>query len=143
MNIILFGFKGSGKTTFGKNLAEEIGIPFIDLDQVIEKMYSITPSEIYQKRGMQEFRRIEKEALLFISSTKLSVISLGGGTVLDSENVKILLAMGQLIYLKTRFETIQRRIKSIPAFIDTTLEKVYYERIPIYESIPSIWIEND
>jgi shikimate kinase len=143
MNRILFGFKGSGKTTFGKKLAEQLKKPFIDLDELIEKRYHLGIRELYKKVGEIEFRRIERETLLEIKSVTGSVIALGGGTVLDGENVKLLQTMGEMIYLKASFETIQKRIQDQPAFVLQTLKQIYEERLPIYESIPAVCIEND
>lgn len=143
MNIILFGFKGSGKTTLGKTLAEKLRRPFIDLDELIEKRCHLPVRELYKQVGESEFRLIENKTLQEIANTTQSVIALGGGTVLDSKNVKLLQAMGELIYLKVSFDTIQKRIEGNPAFVLKNLKQTYDERLPIYESIPAAWIDND
>lgn len=150
MNIILFGFKGCGKTHFGKKLAELIHRPFIDLDNVLEAVYfeennlRLKTGEIYQLLGEQRFRQLEKRALLCIYGIELSVIALGGGTVLDRDNVDLLLKMGQLVYLKTSFQSLQKRLpQTFPLLEGTSLQSLYHSRIPFYASVPSRIIDTD
>lgn len=143
MNYILFGFKGSGKSTFGKKLAKELDRRFIDLDALIEQAYQKSIREIYHEVGEDSFRKIEKEQLQKLVDQTHCVIALGGGTVLDPENVKLLQTMGELIYLKASFETIQKRIQQTPLFVVDSLKQVYEARLPVYESISAICIEND
>ncbi len=138
--IILFGFKNSGKTTFGKKLAKILNRPFIDLDEVIEKKYCRTIRALYQEIGETAFRAIEKQAILEISNKPDGILALGGGAVIDPENVQILQKMGTLVYLKASFETIERRTNG---YAVGPLKEVYEKRLPIYESIPAVWIEND
>lgn len=140
MNIILFGFKGAGKTTFGKRLAEKLNLPFIDLDDFIEKGMHKTIREIYQEVGEFGFRKIEKEHLQKLVGLPPHVIALGGGTVLDPENVKLLQTMGELIYLRASFETIQKRVQQTPLFVVDSLKQAFEARLPIYESIKAVCI---
>src|SRR5437660_1477503 len=99
MNHILFGFKGVGKTFLGKKMSEELQCPFYDLDELIAQRCGMSPREICQKWGEKKFRFIEKEALIELSSVTGSVIALGGGTVLDPDNVANLRKMGMFYYL--------------------------------------------
>ena len=134
--MILFGFKGCGKSHFGKLLAAKLHLPFIDTDELLGG----SPSHLYRTLGETRFRMLEKEALLTLQSG--CVIALGGGTVLDPSNVELLLKIGKLIYLEASFETIARRIKITPAFAEgTSLHTLYQARKPIYESIPAVRIQ--
>lgn len=144
MNIILFGFKSAGKTYWGKILACQLAIPFVDLDDLIAAHYHKPVREIYRDLGESGFRKIEKEILQNLTITN-SVIALGGGTVLDPENVKLLQTMGEMFYLKVGFETIQSRIEGTPAFVnaENSLKLIYDARIPIYEAIAAQWINNE
>ncbi len=136
--MILFGFKGCGKSHFGKLLAAKLHLPFIDTDELLGG----SPSHLYRTLGETRFRMLEKEALLTLQSG--CVIALGGGTVLDPSNVELLLKIGKLIYLEASFETIARRIKITPAFAEgTSLHTLYQARKPIYESILAHRIDTD
>jgi shikimate kinase len=150
MNIILFGFKGSGKTHFGKLLAQKLHRPFIDTDSILEELYAKESKErlriweIYQAVGETGFRTLETEAIATLYEIKGAVISLGGGAVLDKENVEMLLKIGQLVYLEASFDTIQKRIQKTPPFTgDIPLQTLYRERKPVYESVPSRKIDTD
>ncbi|MES2122660.1 MAG: shikimate kinase [Chlamydiota bacterium] len=155
MNIILFGFKSCGKTTIGKLLAERLGRPFIDNDQVIEKQYEekhgrrLSFRQICQEEGEEVFYSVlEKEALLSLAGASDAIISVGGSAVLEEGKLKILQQLGTLIYLKIDKELLKERILSapLPAFFDAqdpegSFEKMYQERVLRYEQIPCIAID--
>ena len=137
MNAILFGFKGSGKTHFGQLLSQKLGKKWIDTDQEIEKrMGTGTIRQIYASLGEEKFRAIEKEVIQSLIGVTDTVISLGGGVVLDLENREILKKIGQLIYLEASFELLQKRIDPGYAPIDQ-VRKMYHDRYPIYQTIPA------
>ncbi|MBM3183681.1 MAG: hypothetical protein FJZ64_00015 [Chlamydiae bacterium] len=153
MNLILFGFKGCGKTHFGKLFAKKMHRKFIDTDDLIVECYTqknLTVREIYKKLGEEGFRALEKKALFSLKNVKDSIISLGGGAVLDPENVEFLQKLGCLIYLKTSKETLEKRLfkDEPPAFLNEkdpkgAFFKMVQERRPIYESIPATTIDCD
>ena len=79
--IVLLGYMGSGKTTVGKELAKTLSVPFVDLDQQIEKSENKKVSQIFEEHGAIYFRKKEKLVLEeVLSSDKNMVLSLGGGT---------------------------------------------------------------
>jgi shikimate kinase len=141
MNLILFGFKGCGKTLFGKKLAHILKRPFIDLDE----LYDEPPSALYLKLGEKAFRNLETQILFSLKPNDPSVIALGGGTVLQSKNVLFLQTLGTLIYLERSFESVARDLKKLPAFAKDLahLRAIYNQRKPIYESIPAFCINLD
>jgi shikimate kinase len=156
MNIILFGFKGSGKTHFGKRLSFALHRPFIDTDNLIIERYleqsgqQLSVREIHQVLGEKTFRALESAAIHSLTSITDSVIALGGGTVLNSDHVDFLRKIGQMVYLEAGFDTIQKRIfdQGIPAFVNAddpvgSLRKIYQERKSIYESIGARRINTD
>lgn len=157
MNIILFGFQGVGKSHFGRLLAHKLHRPFIDTDNILSELYAeqtnkwLSAHDIYQTEGEAKFRALETQALRTLLSIKNSIIAVGGGAVLDPQNVELLLKIGQLIYLEASFETLKRRAenKSKPAaFIDqedpvVSLHRTIQKRTPMYESIPSRRIQVD
>jgi shikimate kinase len=110
MNIILIGFRGTGKTTLGKILAERLNRTFIDTDAlVIEKAGQSIP-EIFSQWGEKEFREREKEIIQNIQ-TKHAVIACGGGAVMEVDNVSSLKRNGFIIFLTASSSTIYDRIK--------------------------------
>lgn len=133
-NIILFGCKGSGKSTIGKLLAEKLQKKFIDTDLLFYKPVK----EIYQECGEEEFRCIESNIIFSLMQVSSSVIAVGGGAVIDSKNVKVLKNLGKMIYLKVELETILNRNVS---HVGMPLEKLYEERMAIYESIDACVID--
>jgi shikimate kinase len=114
--IYLIGFMGSGKSTVGHALAEELGWHFHDLDTEIERAEGATISEIFEQRGETEFRRIETEALArcikSVQKGRPHVISLGGGALLNNDNFHLASNNGVTIWLDCPFETIERRVSA-------------------------------
>ena len=132
MNLILFGFKGCGKTHFGKQLAEKMKRPFFDTDEIISARFSLPCRDLYRKIGEEAFRLLEREAIRSLIHVQNAIIAVGGGAVLDPENVKILRRMGRLVYLEVNLETVKKRVVD---FAVGPLDEVYRQRKPIYESI--------
>ncbi|HSX10925.1 MAG TPA: shikimate kinase [Chlamydiales bacterium] len=156
MNIILFGFKGAGKTHFGRLLALKIHRPFIDTDDLILELYAKEAGQrkkakqIYAELGKVAFRDLEKRAVQTLKGVENSVIAVGGGTVVDPENVAVLQKVGALVYLKAGSETIKKRIfkEELPAFFDKndpegSFLAMVHEREPIYRSIAARVVDVD
>src|SRR5690606_15787902 len=127
MNFILFGFKGAGKTHFGKLLSYQMHRPFIDTDDLIVELYAKQTGthrnirQIYKELKDAEFRKLEKQALHLLTNIENSIIAVGGGLVLDPENVERLQKIGSLIYLKAPIQKLKERIfkDELPAFLAT------------------------
>lgn len=150
MNLILFGFKGSGKTHFGKLLALEMNRPFIDTDDLIVKLHGKSCRQLYQELGEEKFRQIETTAITSLHHIENSIIALGGGAVLKKENVEFLQTIGALIYLKASLQKIRPRILKgeIPVIFkgedpEDALHAMFHEREPVYLSIPAQAIDTD
>ncbi|WP_456395193.1 shikimate kinase [Desulfurobacterium sp.] len=113
MKITLIGFMGAGKTTIGKELAEKLNVPFIDIDKEIEKNLSLPIPEIFEKLGETFFRKTEIETFKAITTRFNNVIvSSGGGMPAFDKNMEILKENSVTIYLKADFETLWSRIKN-------------------------------
>lgn len=110
-NIVLIGFMGSGKTTVGKKLAEELEIEWLDIDTEIEKREGKPISEIFAEKGELYFREIETGYIRSLLSVQKTVISTGGGIVLKEENVALLKEIGMVIFLHADFSQIIERLK--------------------------------
>ena len=109
--IYLTGFMGSGKSTIGPILANTLGWDFFDLDKLIENKAGQKIREIFEQEGESHFRKIETETLREISESKNVIISLGGGTIANKENLEILKKTGKIIYLKVSLDTVYHRLK--------------------------------
>lgn len=110
--IYLTGFMASGKSTIGPILANTLGYASVDLDHVIETHSGKTISEIFRTDGEEKFRLLEGEALREVSSCSQYVISLGGGTIFQQNNIDIILATGILVYLKASSGQLVRRLRN-------------------------------
>ena len=113
MQIVLSGYMGSGKTAVGRALAEELQLPFLDLDEEIEVDEGRDIPEIFKSLGEIYFRRKETEVLQsLLDSEKDFVLSLGGGTPCYGKNLQLIKQAEKttLIYLKTSLEELKRRL---------------------------------
>lgn len=109
--IFLTGFMASGKSTIGPILANTIGWEFLDLDKVIETKTNKKIVEIFKESGEEYFRKIESETLKELTKLSRFVISLGGGTIENENNLDEMKKSGILIYLETSPEAAYRRLK--------------------------------
>ncbi len=154
MNLILFGFKSCGKTTFGKMLAVRMNRTFLDTDTMLEQLYLEHTSDempfrqIYKKIGEEKFRALESEVVSQLKNCQNSIIALGGGLILNPKNAALLAKLGQLVYLKVSKETLKRRIldNQLPSFLDSadpekSFENYYNGRRSTYEAIPALSID--
>jgi shikimate kinase len=138
--IYLVGFMGSGKSTVGRALAEEIGWRFVDLDEEIERRESLSIPEIFDQRGEPEFRALEsgmlREFVRAIACGRPHVLSLGGGAFLSEENFTLVSNNGVSVWLDCPLETIERRIAGCanrPLARDPgRLRELYHQRRPGY-----------
>ncbi len=98
---MLVGMMGSGKTTLGRALAEQLRRPFVDSDEQVAARTGRTVREIFEHEGEPAFRRLEAEALAeAVSSSQPSVIAAAGGVVLDAENRRRLREAGTVVWLR-------------------------------------------
>ncbi|MFN3484252.1 MAG: shikimate kinase [Planctomycetota bacterium] len=112
MNVVLIGFRGSGKTTVGKALAARLGREFIDCDEYIERKTQLSIREIFERWGESHFRNLESEAIAELAKLDGKVIATGGGAVLRYKNIQILKRNGKIFHLEVSPETAFRRIEA-------------------------------
>lgn len=112
MNIYICGYMGVGKTTIGKDLSKRLEMEFVDLDEEIEKEVGLKVWEIFETKGEDYFREQESKILKRVIKEKnKNIISLGGGTVCEINNLNSILAKGILVYLKADEEFLAERLK--------------------------------
>jgi shikimate kinase len=116
--IFLVGFMGSGKSTVGRALADELGWGFADLDEDIEKREGMLINQIFDTRGEAEFRQAEtaalRERVRTVGCGRPSVIALGGGAFLSEENFEMVNCNGVSVWLDCPFSTVERRLAGHP-----------------------------
>ncbi len=110
MNIVLIGFRGTGKSTVGRLLADRLERDFIDSDKHIEGSTGKTIKCIFEEDGEEGFRKIEAGTIAELSKEDNKIISAGGGVVLKEENVRNLKNNGFLVLLEATPEIIHNRI---------------------------------
>lgn len=110
-NIVLTGFMGTGKTFTGRALARRLGTKFIDTDALIEKEAGIPISEIFEKFGETRFRELEREVVKRVSEENGIVIAVGGGAIVNPDNLAALKRNGLIINLTASPEVILARVE--------------------------------
>ena len=108
--IVLIGYMGSGKTTVGKALGKEIGLPFYDLDWYIESRMRKKVSQIFAERGEEGFRVIERNMLHEVAEFENVVISCGGGTPCFFDNMDYLNSQAKVVYLRCEPEVLRMHL---------------------------------
>lgn len=136
---------GSGKTTIGKALAKELGMPFYDLDWYIESRMRKTVKELFDNVGEEGFRQIERNMLHEVAEFENVIISCGGGTPCFFDNMDYINRQGDTVYLKASPEVLYGHLKmgkavrplllnktpeEVRLFIEQQLEqrRTYYEK---------------
>jgi shikimate kinase len=110
LNIYLIGMMGSGKSTIGPLLAQQLGYGFLDTDTTIEKLVGQTVTEIFQTVGEPEFRQIETQVLAEISAHIRLVVATGGGIITTRENWNHL-HQGLVIWLDPDVDLLVERLQ--------------------------------
>ncbi len=110
-NIIITGFMGTGKSVVAKELARKLKMEYVDMDQVIEKQQGLTIPDIFTKYGEKYFREQENKLVKELSKKENMVISTGGGTLISSDNTRILSQKGKMICLYADSQAIYNRVK--------------------------------
>lgn len=111
-SIILIGFFGTGKSTIGRRLAQELNWEFVDTDRAIEELTGLSVAEIFRVHGETRFHSEEALLVKRLSEKRDCVIATGGGTVLNPDNWELLARRGWMISLYAPVETILERVKA-------------------------------
>ena len=112
--IILLGYMGSGKSTIAKSLATKVGLPYLDLDEIIEKRENTTLKNLFSNKGELYFRKLEHEVLSELMNNQNSfILSLGGGTPCYANNHEVIKGENrESIYLSASIDTLYSRLQN-------------------------------
>lgn len=108
--IILTGFMGTGKTAVGQSLARMIGYNFIDSDREIESRQGRSVQKIFEEEGESYFRKLEKDTIARLSQNPNTILSVGGGAILDSDTFDLLDLAGKMVHLTATVDEITNRL---------------------------------
>jgi shikimate kinase len=157
-HLVLIGYRGSGKTSVGKNLAKILGLDYLDTDIAIQEKAGRSVKEIFADHGEAAFRDMETEILEELVShrgtAQPTVIATGGGMVMREHNRRLLKQLGTVIWLQVSAKTALDRIlgdsftgEQRPALTDQNLADevrvMVSDRMPYYSACSDLMIEND
>lgn len=154
MSVGLIGYRGSGKTTIGKRLADRLWQPFIDTDDLVIKKAGKSIKEIFEQEGEQRFRDLETEVVREVCTQPETVIAFGGGALDREENREAIKQAGlRLVYFKCEPAELLKRIQNDPETAANRpalsnlggsieeIESVLARREPIWRSIAGAELE--
>lgn len=131
-NIVLIGMPGCGKTTVGRLLSEQLGMPLVDTDEEIVKRTGCAIPKLFEQRGEAGFRDEESAVVREVSARQGVIIATGGGAVLRPENVRFLKGNGRLYFLDRPLEALVATADRPLSADREALEKRYRERYGRY-----------
>ncbi len=140
-NIVLIGMPGCGKSTIGLQLANALGREFIDADERIINEAGISIPEIFDRSGEEGFRSIETKVLSQLGKLSGAVIATGGGCVTKPENYELLHQNAVIYFIKRDIGSLP--VDGRPLSASGDLQKMYAERLPLYEAFADARICND
>jgi shikimate kinase len=110
-NLVFLGMMGSGKSSIGSLVSQKLGLPFIDIDNLIEKNTGMSISEIFENKGEDYFRDLEEKITLKALKNLKNIISLGGGGFINNKIRNEILGNHSSFWLNWDELTLLRRIK--------------------------------
>jgi len=154
MKIRLMGYRCSGKSSVGRALALELGVPFWDTDRVLESRVGKSIQDMVAYEGWESFRAMEREVLMELLEMEPAVLALGGGAVLDPINRLALRQQGLNVWLVASAQTILERMAQDPESPlrrpaltslgpEEEVRSLLREREPLYREVAHVLVYTD
>jgi shikimate kinase len=146
--VVLVGAMGAGKSTVGRIVADALGEPFLDTDDLVEQEAGRTVAEIFVDDGEAHFRDLERSAVARALATHSGVLALGGGAVLDA-TTRELLDGHRVVFLRVGLSDAAQRVGlgvARPLLLGNVrgrIKQLLDERTPIYEAVAQHVVETD
>ncbi|MEH6525835.1 MAG: shikimate kinase [Sneathiella sp.] len=138
-SIVLVGLMGAGKSSVGRRLAAELGLPFKDADTEIEKASNLSVAEFFEQHGEEAFRKGERQVIARLLAGPRHVLATGGGAYMDEETRSLIAEKGISVWLRAELDVLYKRCmkrnnrpllkKGNPRDI---LKNLMDERYPVY-----------
>lgn len=140
-NIVLTGMPGSGKTSVGNRIADQLHRPFLDTDVLIEEKSGMTIPEIFSRLGEAAFRQLEQEVIADCGKLTGKVIATGGGAMLSAENYRALAQNGRIYCLTRDLSKLPTDGRPLSKGADLAL--MYKARFPFYKKHSHLMVSSD
>ncbi len=140
--IVLVGFMGAGKSTVGRELADQLGLPFADSDEVIERAMGLSIADIFEAYGEVGFREIEARVIIGQLTGPPGVLALGGGAV-TSESVRAALVGHDVVLLEVSLADALSRVGGDPRrplLQRLDLEQIFAGRAGHYRAVATLTV---
>ena len=139
---------GAGKSSVGRSLRRRMGLPLLDIDEVVASNFGMSIPEIFAEHGEKKFREAETEALRRVRTEEQTIIVTGGGIGLRKENVEILKSQAAIVWLDGDEETLFARAsrKQNRPLLQTknprkAFSQILAARRPLYANIANIRVD--
>jgi shikimate kinase len=151
MNVVLVGYRGTGKSAVGSLLARQLGLRAVSLDAELQRRAGKSIPDIVQEVGWPGFRDLEEQVVATFAAQDGQVLDCGGGVIEREANFERLRAAGPVVWLKARTETIVRRIQGdtqrpsltgAKSFTDE-VDEVVQRRTPLYRRVAHHEVDTD
>jgi shikimate kinase len=151
MNVVLIGYRGTGKSAVARLVAQATGRDVFGMDHAIERRAGCPIVEFVAQRGWDAFRDLESEVARYAGTLDNAVIDSGGGAVLRAENVAALKAKGRMVWLQAGAEVIVQRLQDMTdrpsltgtkSFLDEVSE-VLAVREPVYRAVADMAVSTE
>ena len=149
-NVFLVGPMGSGKSAVGRQLAERLGLLFVDSDEEIESRTGVDIPYIFEREGEAGFRQREAEILDELTQRDGVLVATGGGAVLDPRSRARLRERGRVVYLRTSVDQqlIRTRRNTDRPLLNNpdprgTLVRLFAQRAPLYDEVAHFVVDTD
>lgn len=152
LQVVLIGYRGTGKTTVAKHVAERLGVRWFDADAEVEQQAGKSIKQIFEDDGEQEFRDLEVQTISQMLKRDAAILSLGGGAVMRDETRRAI-RRHTVVWLTARPETIHARMTSDERTSQqrpnltvgglAEIQELLTQREPVYQACADYTVETD